>query len=343
MAANRFFMKKFLRFIVILLLVIIAGVVILGLIAPKDVSTERSVTINAPKAVVEDVMLQYKNYYIWNPFRDHDTNMSVSIIGPERQAGTKYSWNGNKQVGSGEMTTKSFKEGELQYDLHFMKPMENTATGFWRVEDAGNGQSKATWSFNTHLKFPMNAFFMVMGGMDKEFDKGLNRLKAYSEAHAKDMPATGSFDIKDIQFPGHNYATVRKTINVTDMNAMMKFFDESYQSLGKAAGNRISGPATGLFYTWDEKTKTSDMAAAFPVSGDGPVNGATMANIAPARGYEVIYTGDYSGQQRAHEALVKHLAAKGEKQSLAIEEYVKGPGDTKDSTQWVTNIIYLVQ
>ena len=100
---------------------------------------------------------------------------------------------------------------------------------------------------------------------------------------------------------------------------------------------------TGLFYTWDEKTMTTDMAAGFAVSGEGPVAGATMANIPASRGYQIEYTGGYSGSGKAHEAMMKHIAEKGEQRVLAIEEYVKGPGDSKDSSQWVTNIIYLVK
>jgi len=338
-------MKKFLRFIGILLLIIVAGVVILGLIAPKDITVERSVTINAPKAVVADQMLQYKNFHNWSPWQDLDPNMKSEIIGPERTAGTKYVWKGTKKVGSGEMIVREARGDELQYTLNFKEPWESKADGHWSVEDAGNGQSKAIWNFTTHSSFPMNGIMMAMGMkkyLASDFDKGLNKLKAYSELHAKDASAS-TFQIETIQFPATTYAGIRKTLQMTNMEAVSKFFSDSYSALGAAAGNRITGPATGLYYTWDNKTSTTNMAAAFPVSGTAPVKGAEMLKVDAAKGYKIVYTGGYHGSAKAHEAAMAQVNKAGEKQVLAIEEYIKGPGEEKDSTKWVTNIIYLVK
>ncbi len=338
-------MKKFLRIIGILLLIIIAGVLILGAIAPKEMKTERSVVINAPKDVVAQHMLQYKNFNHWNPWAPMDPNMKSEVIGEEGVTGTKYQWTGNKQVGKGEMVVKSATADEVQYEMHFMEPWESTADGTWRVEDAGNGQTKAIWGFRSDSKFPMNGLMMLMG-MEKmlaaDFDKGLNKLKAYSEAHANDGASAGDFKIQQVQFPGHTYAAIRKTIANNDMDAMHKFFSESYSSLGKAAGDRINGPASNIVYKWDEGTHTADMAAAFPVSGGDPVQGASMVNVGPSKSYMVVYIGGYAGSIMAHEALSKYVTSKSMMQTMVIEEYLKGPGEEKDSTKWVTNIYYLV-
>jgi hypothetical protein len=341
--ANFLVMKKFLRFIVVLLVVIIIGVLILGLIAPKDFGVERTVAINAPKEVVAEQMLQYKNFKNWSPWQHMDSNMKSEIIGPELTAGTKYSWSGNDDVGSGEMVIKDIKGTELKYQMHFKEPWESEADGYWRVEDAGNGQSKAVWGFTTHSGFPWNGLMMVMGMekmLAKDFDKGLNNLKAVSEKKAKEAPAN-DYVITETQFPGHTYASIRKTVAI-DEQAMMKFFDESYQALAKAAGDRIIGSASCLAYNWDEKNKKADLAPAFPVKGTEPVKGATMATVAPSKAYMTVHNGDYSGFQKAHEAMGKHIAAKNVHPKLMIEEYLKGPGEEKDPKKWVTNIYYLV-
>ena len=127
------------------------------------------------------------------------------------------------------------------------------------------------------------------------------------------------------------------------MSNSQDFFNNAYTTLGKAAGTRITGPASGLYFTWDEQKGTTDMAPAFPVSGNEPVSGATLHQLTPSRAYQVVYNGGYSGSMQAHEALGKYIAQKGEQQQLVIEEYIKGPGEEKDSTKWVTNIIYLVK
>ena len=92
-------MKKFFRFLGILVLIIALVVVIMGLIAPKDVTIERSVTIKGNKSVVRDQMFMYKNFHNWNPFDDEDPNMKSEVIGDEGAVGTKYTWSGNNKVG----------------------------------------------------------------------------------------------------------------------------------------------------------------------------------------------------------------------------------------------------
>lgn len=332
-------MKKFLRFIGVLLLIIIAGVVIMGLVAPKDITSERSVVINAPKERVMAHMFKYENFNSWNPFRDLDTTMVSSVTGTDGTPGAKYEWKGNDDMGSGEMVTKEVTGDEMKYDMRFIEPFESEAKGYWRVEEAGNGQSKAIWGFSTHAGFPMNGLMMLFGmkkNLEKDFDKGLGRLKTYVEAHANDEPASG-YSITDTQFPGGTYATLRQK-TTTDMDVLMKFFDESYQKLGKAAGSRITGPATCLGYGWDEKANQADLAAAFPVSGADPVAGATMVTVPPSQAIMTVHTGGYGSMMNAHQALGEKS---GGEPALVVEEYVKGPGEEKDSTKWVTNIYYL--
>lgn len=338
-------MKKVLRFIGILLLVIIAAVLILGLIAPKETISERSVVINAPQAVVADYLFHYKNFNEWSPWAKLDTTMTTSITGEDNAVGTKYHWKGNENVGSGDMITKGLKADEMYYTMQFLEPWESTAEGYWKVQDAGNGQTKVLWGFSTVTGYPMNGIMMVMGMkkmIEKDFDKGLTTLKTVLETKAKDGGSQNKFTIEPMQFLGHTYATIRKTLPIDDAK-LFDFFSNSFEQLGKAAGKRIAGPASSLVYKWDEATKTTDMAAAFPVSGTEDVAGMTMATIPASSAYRIVYTGGYGGIKAAHEQLSKQMMDNKREISVVVEEYIKGPGDEKDSTKWITNVIYLVK
>jgi effector-binding domain-containing protein len=330
-------MKKVFRFLGILILILVAAVVVLGLIAPKEIKVERSVTINGPKEVVAEQMMKYNNYQYWNPWNEMDSNMKWDVTGEDGTPGAKYHWVG-EQTGEGEMVTKEMKGNEMTYALHFKKPFESEADGFYRVEDVGNGQTKATQGFVQKTSFPMNGLMMAMGmtGMlEKNFDKGLAKLKAHVESGK-----AGAFAIKEVQFTPHTYATIRKTIG---WDEMQKFFAESYGMLGKEAGQRITGAPAGIFYTWDEQNHQADAAAAFPISGSEPVKNATMLNVPESKAYLIEYTGGYTGSGKAHEALGKHMATKGTKQNYVIEEYIVGPDQEQDSTKWRTNIYYILQ
>lgn len=333
---------KILRFLGILILVLVVIVLVLGLVMPKDVVVTRSTSINAPKDVVFNQVVNFKNWPNWSPWLEKDPNTQLEYSGTDGQAGSGYKWKGGKETGEGEMTASAVKDGEMDYDLHFIKPMEGKSTGSFIVADSG-GMSKVTWTMNMHMSFPMNAmgiFFNPDKMVGKDFERGLERMKTYCEAHAAEGAMPAGIDIKEADYPGATYAGIRKTVKWEDMS---KFFMDSYGMLGKEAGARISGPAVGIYYKWDTVNHQADMAAAFPVSGTDPVKGATMMSIAPSKAYMSVHTGGYSASGAVHEAMGKHLADNNKQMSLVIEEYIKGPGEEKDSSKYVTNIWYLVK
>lgn len=334
---------KFLRLLGIILLLLIAVVLVAGLIAPKDISTERSVTINASQAVVANQMFQFSNFKNWSPWQELDPNMKTFVEGIDGQVGSIYKWEGTKDVGEGNMVVTNRTNDEMDVDLNFIKPFEKQSKGSWKVTDAGNNQSKASWGFSTHYDYPMNGIMMLMGMkhmLDKDFDKGLNKLKAYIESNKASLNTTPEFDIQQTQFNGGNYAPIRKTISFSDMN---KFFSDSYSTITKVAGDRINGKAIGIFYTYNETNETSDVASGFPVKGTEKIKDVDMIDIPSSPSYMISYKGGYSGSYAAHKALEKKANSDGKKVNLVVEEYAISPEDTNDSNAYVTNIYYLFQ
>jgi effector-binding domain-containing protein len=333
-------MKKVFRFLGILILIIIVAIVVLGLIAPKDVTVERSIVINGDKDVVTEQVMMYSNYHNWNPWKDMDSNMKWDIKGAELQPGTVYHWAGEK-VGEGSMTTREINGDKMVFDMHFLEPFESKAEGYYKIEDAGNGQTKVIQGFKQHNGFPMNGFAMAMGmgGMlEENFDKGLNKLKTYVESGK--AGTSNSYAIQEVEFPEHTYATIRKTIGWDELE---QFGKESFDSLGKAAGTRITGTPTGIFYTWDQENKKTDAAAGFPVSGSDPVKGATMVTIPASQAYFIEHKGTFISSEKVHRALERHMAANGKTENMVIEEYIVGREQEPDSSKWVTNIYYILK
>jgi hypothetical protein len=335
-------MKKFFRFLGILVLILILVVVVMGLIAPKDVTIERSVVIKGNPSVVKEQMFMYKNFNNWNPFDDEDPNVKSEVIGEEGTPGSKYTWDGNDKVGKGEMITKEVTANEKKYTTHFIEPMEGKSDGWYRVEDLGNGETKATWGFTMHSSFPMNGISMMMG-MEKmltaSFDKGLNSLKEYVES-GKAGAGTPSVAIQEVQYPGATYATIRKTVGWNDLG---KYFQETYSTLGQAAGQRIAGPAMAIYYKWDEQNQQADVAGGFPVSGTDAVKGAAMVTLPASQAYMVAYTGGPMGSGKIHEALGTHLSQNGKELSTVLEEYITSYDKEPDTNKHLTNIYYLIK
>lgn len=337
-------MKKFLRFLLVLILILVVAFVVLGLIAKKDYHIERSIIIKAPKEVVFRQMVEYKNWPNWSPWYEMEPTMKIEYKEPDGQVGSGYHWTG-KDMGEGEITTTEIQGTTMKCAMRFIKPFKAEPNSYFKAEDAGNGETKVTWGFDNRYGFAMSAFMMAFNmekKMIKNFDRGLELMKKHVESHPAEAAAPASnVMIQQVSYPGNTYAVVRKKMGWGELDA---FFSKTYEQLGKAMQSDIRGNAAALFYEWDEKNHRTDVAAGFPVdksaAGKG---GASLASVESSPALLAVHKGGYASSAAEHEALGKEVTAKGKERKLVIEEYVVGPGSEKDSTKWVTNIYYLMK
>src|SRR4051812_21427355 len=117
-------MKKFLRFLVILVAVVAAAVLILALVEPTDVTVMRTTMIKAPKDVVFDQMVHFKNWTNWSPWYEMEPTMKMTYFGTDGQPGSGYHWVGGSKTGEGEMTNKGVTGTQMDYEMVFKKPRE---------------------------------------------------------------------------------------------------------------------------------------------------------------------------------------------------------------------------
>ncbi len=337
-------MKKILKFILILVILLIVGLLIAALVMPNDITVTRSALITAPKEAVFEQMVKFKNWPHWSPFYEMDTTATLMYSGEDGTEGSYYTWESKKDdVGSGKMANKGVSGTKFDYHLDFYKPFESQADGYFSASDSAGG-TKATWSFSTHMPFPMNALqvfpFMDMKKMlGESFDKGLAKMKAYVESNPG--TAAPAMEIKEVDYPAHVFQGIRQTVSWDNIG---KFFGESMGQLGAGIGDKIAGPGTGLYYTWDTVNHNADMVAAFPVSDTSKkVKGSIIIRQDPSKAFMIEHKGPYGGMMGAHMALGKEVAAKGKTVSLVVEEYIVGMPAETDSTKFVTNIYYLVK
>lgn len=331
-------MKKFLKFLGILILILLVGYLILCAVSPSEVDIKRSITINAPKDVVWNQMVNLKNGDNWSPWKKMDSTIVSVITGPEAQVGQKSEWD-SKNSGSGNMTITEVSGYTMKYDLVFIKPFPGTAKCWVSVEGT-DGNVTATQAYKAESGFFMRGANKLFGKpfLESQFDVGLGLLKEYCESGkaGSATPSAPIVDIVEATFPATTFATIRKTVKFTEMDS---FYSQSYEALGKAAGASIKGNAHSITYAWDEANGQGDMAAAFPVSA--AVAGTTMVNIPESKGYMVKYTGPYSGFYAVHGQIAKYAAENGLTDPLVVEEYIAMPPQVTDSNKFVTHIYYL--
>ena len=173
--------------------VLVALFVIVGLIAPKEMKIERTITINKPKDDVFAYLVLLKNQDQWSPWSKKDPAMTKSYKGEDGTVGFVGSWSGNKEVGVGEQEIKKIVPGErIEYELRFKKPMENTSVSYLTTEAIGDKQTKVTWGFEGEHKFPCNVICVAMNmkaKMVSALDEGLASLKTILEKQTPEAAA----------------------------------------------------------------------------------------------------------------------------------------------------------
>ena len=168
---------------------ILAGVLLLVLVGylagPATYDVSRSIEINRPSDEVYRYLKFLKNQDEWSPWQKKDPNMKKDFRGTDGTVGAVSSWEGNRDVGSGEQEITRLVEGKrVESQLRFFKPWKSQSDAYMEVEATGAAKSTVRWGFSGRNGFPMRLMMLFMN-MDKmvgkDFEEGLANLKAQME------------------------------------------------------------------------------------------------------------------------------------------------------------------
>jgi len=172
-----------LKRVIIGLATLIALVVVIGFLLPRQVHVERSIVINAPQAQLFDALNGFKRFNEFSPWAALDPNTQYSYAGPESGVGAQMSWlSTDSKVGSGTNEIIESKKPDLiRTRLTFGD--QPPAEASFRFEPAEAG-TRVTWGFSCDLgSNPLARYFGLM--FDKwiggDYEKGLARLKQVME------------------------------------------------------------------------------------------------------------------------------------------------------------------
>ncbi len=329
---------------IVLLLVIAAALIVLMFKEPQDVTVVRTTLIKAPKEAVFDQIVHFTTWPVWDPWSKLDSGkMKRTLYGTDGMPGSGYTWVGDK-TGEGEMRDSAVSGTQMLYKLTMFNP-QGGGWGYMKADDTA-GMTKVTWTCTMHFGRPLNAMLVFMN-MDKmlgpNFEDGISSLKTLLESKAPAAPAQTAIEVTEVDYPGHTFEGLRKTVSNVAMGDMMKLFADAKTVMTKNAADKINGTSTGLYFTWDTVKKETDMAAVFPVSETKTIKDAAVFNIPKSKAVLAVLRGGYGKEMEAHGAIAKHIAEKGETKGTVIEEYTVGPNEEPDSNKWVTNIYYLIK
>ncbi len=339
---------RFLKPFFLFLLSVIVVTLVLSMLMPVQQKIERSVTINAPASFIYRQLVKLENFNKYSVWSQQDTSIKYTLTGTDGTAGASSSWKGDPEIsGEGKIEIVSLEENRMiRHKLHFTQPKKGTAGSVFSLLES-NGITTVTWNFNLDTPRPwniFNLFFNFDKKMGKDFEESLAALKLAIEKMAGTSPVK-KYDVQPMNFPATTFALIRQQVKWTDLSS---FFAEHLPLVFQEAQNVNARPgtATGLIYEWNEKNQQADIAAAVPVDAgtkiESPLVQAT--DIPASKALFVNFYGSYEKLPDAYNSIRQYISDnKLKEKTPSIEQYISGPANEKDTSKWMTKIVFLVE
>jgi hypothetical protein len=173
-------------FYIILAIIAIMVVLLLILIAtrPSEFRIERSTSIQSSPETIYPHIHNVKLMNEWSPWAKIDPEIKMTYSDKLTGPGAFYQWIGNKKVGEGKVTVlEESLNQSVAMRIDFLRPFKCTNNADYSLTRDGP-QTRMTWGMTGKLNFIMKlmGMFMSMDAMvGKDFEKGLNNLKAIVE------------------------------------------------------------------------------------------------------------------------------------------------------------------
>lgn len=172
--------------LIVLAMIFVFLVVLVGLIEmqPDTFHLERSRQMAAPPEAVFAQVNDFHNWQAWSPWAKLDPNAKNTYSGADAGAGAMFAWDGNDEVGAGQMEIIESKPSELvKLELDFKRPMESSCDTIFTFKPEGNG-TVVTWAMEGPNSFLGKALHLVID-MDAmvgaQFDEGLTSIQQIVE------------------------------------------------------------------------------------------------------------------------------------------------------------------
>jgi len=162
----------------------ILGVVVAALMQPETYRVERSRVVDAPPELVHAWIDDFSKWPEWSPWEERDPHIRRNFSNPPSGRGASYRWNGNDDVGQGEMTITQSSPSRIDIRLEFIEPFASVAMIHFALAPSGVG-TRVTWSMEGTNNFVGKVFavFMDMDALiGADFEKGLAKLGRVARA-----------------------------------------------------------------------------------------------------------------------------------------------------------------
>ncbi len=178
---------RWLKRIVVLLLVLLAIGVAGGFMLPDTVHVEREIVIERPPGQLYDMLNGFHRFKEWSPWADYDPTAKMEFAGPPHGVGAILRWQGEKGDGSQEII-------EVVPDRSILVALDFGQDGIGRARFDLHPQGDATrlvWSFDGDFQGSLMGrwFGLLLDPMlGPDYERGLVSLKKLAESEPVAVP-----------------------------------------------------------------------------------------------------------------------------------------------------------
>ncbi|WP_027124520.1 GyrI-like domain-containing protein [Gelidibacter mesophilus] len=306
---------KFIKYLLFLLLIAFIGMAIYVAVQPNDFEVTETTTINAPKAVIFDIISDTSNVDLSSFWKDTETLKMVTNNTSDSIVQT--------------FTSSRIKSSKLK----------------WNLESNGDGSTTVTRSLDAdQLAFMTKAKFVLFGDNKNELSQQfLNDLENLDKRVTKSMTAY-SVTIDGVTDYGGGFY-MYKTISSTGSNisaTMAKQFGEISRFMDSHNISASGMPMT-IYIEMNQENGNVIMSNAIPVSESVIV--AEDSNILSGymertKALKVTLKGNYSNLKEAWATARKHLIDHNMEASemSPFEIYKNDPGNHPNPAAWITEL-----
>jgi effector-binding domain-containing protein len=319
-----------LKRILLILVAIVVVLAVVGLLLPRNIRVQRSVSIARPASLIYATVNSFQLFPQWSPWQNLDPNMHQTTEGPRDGVGAKLVWSGNDKVGSGtQLITASTADRTVASDLDFGNM--GVAKSNLVLDPQADG-TRVTWTLDIDMgASPIGHYFgLMMDGMiGKDFARGLASLKTLVEA----MP---NVDIADfVAEPVHMTAVPLLVVSETsasDTASISKAYADGYAQIGKfMAKNKLHQNGVPVGIDGEMSATSFAFQAGMPIDRADVAGGDNVRVIQSYSGkaLKTTHVGPYDTLAKTYAEFRAYLAAHAYSSAGGtISWYVDDPGAT---------------
>ncbi len=171
-----------LKITVLAIVILLAIILVYAATRPDELHVERTITIKAPPEKIFALINDFRQWNEWTPY-NKDPAMKKTFSGSTSGKGAVYAWEGNSEVGKGEISITDATPSRIAFDLHMIKPFEARNVVVFTLKASGDS-TEVMWGMDGRQNLiakVMGLFFDMDRMVGKDFEAGLARLKAIAE------------------------------------------------------------------------------------------------------------------------------------------------------------------